>query len=65
MGIIGLTTWILRGLIDWDAIRTSMEARHITKSTFLLVFLYIMFGNSLLEEYFFRGIVHYQMSKYS
>ncbi len=54
MILIALTAWILRGSIDWDAIRASMEARHITKSTFLLVFLYIMFGNSLIEEYFFR-----------
>lgn len=31
-----------------------MEARHINETTFVLIFLYIMFGNSLLEEYFFR-----------
>jgi len=65
MILIALTAWILRGSIDWDAIHASMEARHITKSTFLLVFLYIMFGNSLIEEYFFRWIVQRQMAFHS
>lgn len=65
MVVIGVTYMLLRDMIDWSAIRASMEARHITEQTFLIVFLYIMFGNSLLEEYFFRGIVHYQMSSIS
>lgn len=43
----------------------SMESRGITETTFAIVFLYIMFGNSLLEEYFFRGIVHYNISSIS
>lgn len=42
-----------------------MDSRGITETTFLIVFLYIMFGNSLLEEYFFRGIVHDNMSNIS
>jgi membrane protease YdiL (CAAX protease family) len=61
MGIIGMTYFFLRDVIDWWAIGASMEARHINETTFLLVFLYIMFGNSLLEEYFFRGIVFREM----
>ena len=61
MLIIGITYLLLRESIDWQAIGASMSARHINETTFLLVFLYIMFGNSLLEEYFFRGIVFRQM----
>lgn len=61
MFIIGVTYYFLRESIDWQAIGASMSARHINKATFLFVFLYIMFGNSLLEEYFFRGIVFKQM----
>lgn len=61
MGVIGITYLLLRTSIDWSAIGASMEARHINETTFLLVFLYIMFGNSLLEEYFFRGIVFRQL----
>jgi uncharacterized protein len=65
MVVIGVTYIFLRDMIDWSAIGASMEARGITETTFVAVFLYIMFGNSLLEEYFFRGIVHYQMSSIS
>lgn len=64
-GIITITYLLLSEYIDWQAIRSSMEARQINEKTFIAVFLYIMFGNSLLEEYFFRGIVHYQTSKLS
>jgi membrane protease YdiL (CAAX protease family) len=61
MIIIGMTYILLKESIDWSAIRASMESRHITESTFVLVFLYIMFGNSFIEEYFFRGVVFYQL----
>ncbi len=61
MVVIALTYFLLRDSIDWGAIGVSMEARHINETTFLLVFFYIMFGNSLLEEYFFRGIVFRQL----
>jgi uncharacterized protein len=65
MVVIWVTYMLLRDMIDWSAIRMSMESRGITETTFIFVFLYIMFGNSLLEEYFFRGIVHSQMSRIS
>jgi membrane protease YdiL (CAAX protease family) len=65
MVVIGLTYMLLREMIDWSAIGVSMESRGITEATFVAVFLYIMFGNSLLEEYFFRGIVYYNMSNIS
>ena len=54
MVIIGVTYSLLRDMIDWTAIRESMEARHIDETTFVFVFAYIMFGNSWIEEYFFR-----------
>ena len=63
--IISITYFLLRESIDWQAIHESMEARHITESTFILVFAYIMFGNSLLEEYFFRWVIFQNMRKYS
>lgn len=65
MILIGVTYILLGDMIDWSVIRMSMESRGITEATFVIVFLYIMFGNSLLEEYFFRGIVHYNMSSIS
>ncbi len=65
MVVIGVTYILLRDQINWLAIGVSMESRGITETTFIIVFLYIMFGNSLLEEYFFRGIVHYNMSNIS
>jgi uncharacterized protein len=62
MIVITITYLLLRDIIDWSAIRSSMESRHITESTFILVFLYIMFGNSFIEEYFFRGQVFYNLA---
>lgn len=65
MVVIGLTYWLLRESIDWEAIQLSMESRHINEMTFLLVFAYIMFGNSLTEEYFFRGVVFHTLRENS
>lgn len=55
--VIGLAYYFLRESIDWDSIRSSISDRGVNEVTFLLVFGYIMFGNSLIEEYFFRGVV--------
>jgi uncharacterized protein len=57
MWVIAGTYWILELSIDWNAIGVSMQSRGIDSTTFVLVFVYIMLGNSLLEEYFFRGII--------
>jgi uncharacterized protein len=65
MMVIAAAYFLLASEIDWIAIGASMEARHITESTFILVFAYIMFGNSLLEEYFFRGVIFQNMRQYS
>jgi membrane protease YdiL (CAAX protease family) len=55
--IISIAYYFLRESIDWQAIRTSANARGVNETTFLLAFAYIMFGNSLVEEYFFRGVI--------
>jgi len=67
--IYGLSLWILwwlaifiayyllKDVIEWTAIQESMTSRWINETTFILVFLYIMFWNSLVEEYFFRWII--------
>ena len=55
--IISIAYYFLRETIDWQAIQTSANARGVNETTFLLAFAYIMFGNSLVEEYFFRGVI--------
>ena len=55
--IISITYYLLQDVIDWNAIRSSIDVRWVNESTFLFAFLYIMFGNSLIEEYFFRWVV--------
>lgn len=47
----------LRTVIDIDALILSLAEIGVTASTFPLVAAYILFGNSLLEEFFFRGLL--------
>ncbi len=54
---IFIAYYLLKGVIDWEAIHNSMESRKINETTFILVFTYIMLWNSLVEEYFFRWII--------
>lgn len=67
---IFLAYYLLKEVIDWNAIYNSMESRKINESTFILVFTYIMFWNSLVEEYFFRWVIfntlkdNYKISAY-
>lgn len=63
--VIFITYFLLKDVISWDAIRVSLEVRSITASSFVWVFVYIMFGNSLLEEFFFRWIVFNETKKIS
>lgn len=53
---------LLKDSIDWSGLQLYLERKNISASTFLLVFSYIMFGNSLLEELFFRGWVFRRLS---
>lgn len=54
---IFISYYLLKDIIEWDSIQKSMTNRWITETTFILVFSYIMFWNSLVEEYFFRWII--------
>jgi uncharacterized protein len=51
-------------LIDLNSIRTDLTERlGITTTTYIIVGLYVTFGNSFLEEYFFRGFIFFNMSR--
>lgn len=55
--VIILSYYFLSNTIEWDAILLSLTERWVNQTTFIFIFLYIMLGNSLVEEYFFRWIV--------
>ena len=57
-GAIFLAYFLFQSALDLPAIaRELQEKSRITPSNFLLVGAYVTFGNSLLEEWFFRGFV--------
>ncbi|HWO74571.1 MAG TPA: CPBP family intramembrane glutamic endopeptidase [Bacillus sp. (in: firmicutes)] len=63
-GIILLTYWVLRSIIDTDAIMYDLQERSgITPEIFIFVALYITFGNSLMEEFYFRGFLFLNVYK--
>jgi uncharacterized protein len=50
--------------IELDAIKNDLTDRlGITASTYILVGLYVTFGNSLMEEYFFRGFIFFHLPR--
>ena len=56
--IILITYYLLRNIIDLNSISENLQSNSkITASSFIYIGLYITFGNSLLEEYFFRGFI--------
>lgn len=55
--IISISYYFLGNLISWSDISESLTIRGVTSNTFIFIFLYIMFWNSLIEEYFFRWII--------
>ena len=57
MGIIIGAFVILLPYIDIDALLIDLADAGITPTVFPFVALYILFGNSLLEEFFFRGLL--------
>jgi len=62
MGIVIGSFFLFRPFIDVDSIMTDLvERQEITKDIFLFIALYITFGNSLLEEFYFRGFLFLQM----
>ncbi|WP_164670734.1 CPBP family intramembrane glutamic endopeptidase [Virgibacillus doumboii] len=46
-----------RDFIDFDAIGAKLAEKNITSETFLFIGTYVIFGNSFLEEFFFRGFI--------
>lgn len=49
---------ILKGSIDLNGIAKELQTKSkVTQANFILVGLYITFGNSFLEEFFFRGFI--------
>lgn len=63
--VIWITYYFLRNIIDWSVITESLTNRWINQTTFIFIFAYIMFWNSLVEEYFFRWIIFNSLLDYS
>lgn len=57
MILIGVAFIKLRPFINLDTLLVTLAEIGVTKSTFPFVALYILIGNSLLEEFFFRGLL--------
>ncbi|MFC4559613.1 CPBP family intramembrane glutamic endopeptidase [Virgibacillus kekensis] len=63
--LLGVSTFIIlmaaflafRGMIDFAGIGISLSEKNITSDTFLFIGLYVIAGNSFLEEIFFRGFI--------
>jgi uncharacterized protein len=58
--------FIFKGAIDLNGIVSDLREKNITPSNFILIGLYVTLGNSLLEEFFFRGFIFlnlYNMKK--
>lgn len=54
--IIG-TFLVLQTFIDLDALIADLTLSGITVTVFPFIAVYILFGNSIMEEFFFRGIL--------
>jgi membrane protease YdiL (CAAX protease family) len=61
--IIIMAYYIFKGFINFDTIISDLAKKGITKELFLLNGLYICFGNSILEEFFFRGFIYLKGGK--
>lgn len=57
MGMIIATFLILQPFIDIDALLDDLVDAGVTPSVFPFIALYILFGNSMLEEFYFRGLL--------
>lgn len=57
MSIIIFAFIVLRPFINLDALLLELANIGVTTTVFPFVALYILFGNSLLEEFFFRGFL--------
>ncbi len=57
MGIIIAAFIILQPFINIDALLIDLADAGVTASVFPFIALYILFGNSMLEEFYFRGLL--------
>ena len=57
MGIIIVAFIVLQPFIDIAALLVDLAGAGITTTTFPFIALYILFGNSMLEEFYFRGLL--------
>lgn len=64
--VVGIITYlILRNFVDFSKITSSLLSdQHLVKGQFILVALYISFGNSILEEFFFRLVSFIKLREY-
>ncbi len=66
LGIVGfflifLIYFLVKNSIDVSKINDTMEQYRVTKTNFILIALYVIFVNSLLEEFYFRGFIFLNM----
>jgi len=62
--IVLITYYFLNDLIDVEGIVYELENKsNITPRNFIIIGLYITFGNSFLEEFFFRGFIFLNLYK--
>jgi len=54
---ISVSYLFLRDYIDWWNISNALNEKWVNEKTFIFIFIYIMFWNSLIEELFFRGFI--------
>ena len=58
IGVVQGVYFLLQGVIDLDSIAWQLEQDvGVNKEIFVYIGLYITFGNSFIEEFFFRGIL--------
>ncbi|WP_284140077.1 CPBP family intramembrane glutamic endopeptidase [Virgibacillus sp. LDC-1] len=63
-GVVLLAFVILQPFLDLSSIKTDLTDRlGISATGFIWVGLYVTFGNSFLEEYFFRGFIFFNLPR--
>lgn len=62
--LVVLAYYLLGRYVDWEIVRGYLTDRGITSTTFMIAFAYVTFGNSFLEEVFFRGWVFRRIAQY-
>lgn len=55
--VIFIAFFIFKGTINFNDIVSNLRDKNITPANFIFIGLYITFGNSFLEEFFFRGFI--------